>query len=49
MHKQMKHKTTYTIIFSTYVAFTCDEVTIVDNGGWISIHAYIRTIGFVSQ
>jgi hypothetical protein len=43
MHEQMKHKTISTIIFSTYVAFICDEVTIVDNENYISIHAYITS------
>jgi hypothetical protein len=23
-----------------YVAFTCDEMSTVDNGSWISVHAY---------
>jgi hypothetical protein len=43
MHRQMKHKTIFTIIFSTYVTLTRDEITIVDNGNWISIHAYITS------
>jgi hypothetical protein len=33
---------TLTIIFiANYVALTCDEVNIVDNGSWISIHGYM--------
>jgi len=24
-----------------YVAFTCDKVSTMDNGSWISIHAYL--------
>ncbi len=28
------------VSIANYVAFTCDEVSIVDNGSWISIHAY---------
>jgi hypothetical protein len=39
----MKHKTISIIIFYTYVVFICDEVTIVDNKSWISIHAYIMS------
>lgn len=26
---------------TNYVALTCDEVTSIDNGSWISIHAYV--------
>jgi hypothetical protein len=29
------------VFFVNYVAFTCDEVNIVDNGNWISIHTYV--------
>jgi hypothetical protein len=30
-----------TIFITNYVAFPCDEVNIMDNGSWISIHAYV--------
>ncbi len=41
MHAQMINKNLG--IFSTfnYVALTCDELSIVDIGSWISIHAYV--------
>jgi hypothetical protein len=26
---------------TNYVVFTCDEVSTMDNGSWISIHAYV--------
>jgi hypothetical protein len=29
------------VFFVNYVAFTCDEVNIMDNGNWISIHTYV--------
>jgi hypothetical protein len=30
-----------TISIANYVALTCDEVNIMDNGSWISIHTYV--------
>ena len=24
-----------------FLAFTCDETTLVDNGSWLSVHAYV--------
>jgi len=30
-----------TIFIINYVALPCDEVNILDNGSWISIHAYV--------
>ncbi len=29
------------IFVANYVAFMCDKVSIMDNGSWISIHAYV--------
>jgi hypothetical protein len=28
-------------MLTIYVAFMCDEVSTMDNGSWISIHAYV--------
>jgi hypothetical protein len=28
------------VSITPYVALTCDETTTVDNGSWMSIHAY---------
>ncbi len=30
-----------TIFITNYVALPCDEVNILDNGSWISIHVYV--------
>jgi len=29
------------ISIANYVVFTCDEMNTMDNGGWVSIHAYV--------
>jgi hypothetical protein len=29
------------VSIANYVASTCDKVSIMDNGSWISIHAYV--------
>ena len=29
------------LVGANYVALTCDEVNTIDNGSWISIHAYV--------
>jgi len=41
MCKQMKEVMKQKVSGAHFVAITCDEVTIVDNGSWICIHAYI--------
>ena len=35
-----------TFVVANFVGITCDEVNKVDNGSWISIHAYMSEIGF---
>jgi len=37
------------VFLVNYVALTCDEVNIVDNGNWISIHTCDAKLGENSQ
>jgi hypothetical protein len=41
MYAQVTEAILAIIFFVNYVALPCDEVNIVDNGSWISIHAYV--------
>jgi hypothetical protein len=40
-HKQVIKKVKEDITSSKYLALSCDEVTMIDNQSWISIHSYI--------
>jgi len=41
MYEEVKDAVKQEIGTGNYVAMTTDEVTTVDNGSWISIHAYV--------
>jgi hypothetical protein len=41
MYAQMINKILGTVFAFNYVALTCDEVSTIDIGSWISIHAYV--------
>jgi hypothetical protein len=41
MHKQVIKKIKKIIASSKYLALSCDEVTMIDNKSWISIHSYV--------
>jgi hypothetical protein len=41
MYAQVINAIVAIVSIANYVAFTCDEVNMVDNGNWISIHAYV--------
>jgi hypothetical protein len=40
MHKQIIKKIEKFVSFK-YLALSCDEVTMIDNQSWISIHSYV--------
>ncbi len=41
MYAQMINKILGTVFAFNYVALTCDEVSTIDIGSWISIHVYV--------
>jgi hypothetical protein len=41
IHKQIIKKVNEVITSSKYLALSCDEVTMIDNQSWISIHSYV--------
>jgi hypothetical protein len=41
MHNMVLEATIFTIIVAQYISLTCDEVDIIDNQSWLSIHAYV--------
>jgi hypothetical protein len=41
MHKQVPKKNLKVIASSKYLALSCDEVTMIENQSWISIHSYV--------
>jgi hypothetical protein len=41
IHKQIIKRVKKTITSSKYLALSCDEVTMIDNQSWISIHSYV--------
>jgi hypothetical protein len=41
MPKQVIKRVKEIIANSKYLALSCDEVTIIDNQSWISIHSYV--------
>jgi hypothetical protein len=41
MYKQVLLKTMTIIQTSRFLLVTCDEIMIMDNASWISIHAYV--------
>ncbi len=41
MHKQVIKRVKEAIASSKYLALSFDEVTIIDNQSWISIHSYV--------
>jgi len=41
MYAQMTKAILTIISIANYVLFTCDEMNTMDNGGWVSIRAYV--------
>jgi hypothetical protein len=41
MFRQVEAKTLETVRSSRFISLSCDEVTSIDNGSWISIHCYV--------
>ncbi len=41
LHKQVIKKMKEVVACSKYLAFSCDEVSTIDNQSWISIHYYV--------
>jgi hypothetical protein len=41
LHKQVIKKMKEVVAGSKYFALSCDEVTMIDNQSWISIHYYV--------
>lgn len=41
MHTEVEDDTIKVIQYAQFIALSCDEVTIVGNGSWICIHAYV--------
>jgi hypothetical protein len=41
MWRQVEAKHKEKIQYARFISVTCDEVTSIDNGSWISIHAYV--------
>jgi hypothetical protein len=41
MYAEVRTAISRVLVGANYVALTCDEVTTIDNGSWISIHAYV--------
>jgi hypothetical protein len=41
MYAQVTNAIVAIVHVANYVAFTCDEVNMVENGSWISNHAYV--------
>jgi hypothetical protein len=39
--RQVEAKTLETVRSSRFISLSCDEVTSIDNGSWISIHCYV--------
>jgi hypothetical protein len=41
MYAQVTKAILTIISIANYVVFTCHEMNTMDNGGWVSIHAYV--------
>ena len=41
MYAEVRTAISRVLVGANYVALTCDEVSTIDNGSWISIHAYV--------
>jgi hypothetical protein len=41
MHMQVQEATIKAIQATYFIVVSCDEVTTIDNGFWICIHAYV--------
>ena len=41
MYAEVRIAISRVLVGANYVALTCDEVSTIDNGSWISIHAYV--------
>ncbi len=41
MHIQVQMAIVKAIKIVRFIAISCDEVTMIDNGSWICIHAYV--------
>jgi len=41
MYMQVQNTTIKVIQFAKFIAYSCIEVTIIDNGSWICVHAYM--------
>ena len=40
MFNLIKDATMVRVHVAPYIAFSCDEVTLVDNGSWLCVHGY---------
>ncbi len=41
MYMQVQNTIIKAIQFAKFIAYSCNEVTIIDNGSWICVHAYM--------
>jgi hypothetical protein len=41
MYMQVQNTIIKAIQFAKFIAYSCKEVTIIDNGSWICVHAYM--------
>jgi hypothetical protein len=41
MHGIILEATKFVVGVVQYLSFTCDEVSIIDNQSWLSVHAYV--------
>ena len=41
MYAEVRTAISRVLVGANYVVLTCDEVSTIDNGSWISIHAYV--------
>ncbi len=41
MHMQVQEAIVKAIQITQFIAMSCDEITTIDNGSWICIHAYV--------
>jgi hypothetical protein len=42
MFRQVEAKALETVQAARFISLSCDEVTLIDNGSWISIHYYVE-------
>jgi hypothetical protein len=41
MYMQVQNTIIKAIQFAKFIAYSCNKVTIIDNGSWICVHAYM--------